>query len=298
MKFYFRRGKSISDEVRRIASEQLQLSIEDLTERKPDLHTAIHEFRKRCKRLRALLRIVRPNFSKHYAPTNRLLRDLARDLSYVRDAQALVEALDRLEMAIEQTGAFPLIRAVLLERKEAAAGGEEALHRKLDTMVPVLQRVMKSTKRWRIEGSGFQCVAGGLARTYRRGRRARKRCQSQPSTYNFHEWRKRVKYHWHHTILLHKACPELLNPHHLLAEELGDLLGHEHDYAVLTERLRAIRHGEDHFRDELANLLKQVERQQVEIRHNALALGGYLQAESSAALTKRWKTYFKIWKSR
>ncbi len=58
-----------------------------------DRHETVHEVRKRCKEIRAALRLVR-GVLPTYSAENAHYRDAARRLSDIRDAQALVETFD------------------------------------------------------------------------------------------------------------------------------------------------------------------------------------------------------------
>ena len=52
---------------------------------------------KRCKRIRGLLRIVRPCIGEIYKKENQYYRDLARKLSVSRDQHAAIETLSKLK---------------------------------------------------------------------------------------------------------------------------------------------------------------------------------------------------------
>jgi hypothetical protein len=94
MGYRFRRDDaSVEAGVRRIADEQLGKAVAALGGEA--LHEGVHDARKRVKKLRGLLRLVRPGF-KGYAEENRTLRDAARTLSGLRDHAAMIETLDRL----------------------------------------------------------------------------------------------------------------------------------------------------------------------------------------------------------
>ena len=99
MKFSFKPGCRISDNIRRIAAQQVLLARKYLTDSPGgDIHKGHHEARKCFKRLRGLLRMARPALGKKlYRRENICFRDAARLLSAARDAQALVETFDQLE---------------------------------------------------------------------------------------------------------------------------------------------------------------------------------------------------------
>jgi len=68
----------LDHEIRRIALEQLDKGLSELDAADHDLHEAIHQVRKRAKKLRALLRLVRDEVSDTYDRENATLRDTAK----------------------------------------------------------------------------------------------------------------------------------------------------------------------------------------------------------------------------
>ena len=85
MSYYFQQSDtSVERGVRRIAVEQIDKAISEIQE--PDVTEAVHNVRKRCKKLRALIRIVRYAFDD-YKAENASFRDAARSLAVLRDAE-------------------------------------------------------------------------------------------------------------------------------------------------------------------------------------------------------------------
>ncbi|HKN40971.1 MAG TPA: CHAD domain-containing protein [Acidimicrobiia bacterium] len=98
MTFTLDPAKPIPKAVRKATEKQLRKIVAALTGQAGlDPDEAAHDARKRAKKLRALLRLVRPELGDDvYRRENRALRDAARRLSPVRDAWVLVETLDGL----------------------------------------------------------------------------------------------------------------------------------------------------------------------------------------------------------
>jgi CHAD domain-containing protein len=78
-----------------------------------------------------------------------------------------------------------------------------------------------------------------LKRIYRRGRRALRDADGDPTAENLHELRKRAKDLWHAAQLLRPASPKRTKRLATHAHRLSDLLGNDHDLAVLLERATA-----------------------------------------------------------
>lgn len=63
-----------------------------------DFHEGIHEARKRFKKIRTLLRAMRSELgTDKYQDENTFFRDIARSVGAVRDAQSLIECLEKLK---------------------------------------------------------------------------------------------------------------------------------------------------------------------------------------------------------
>ncbi len=91
MSYRIRPGQLLTGEVVRIAEIQYERAIHVLRRQPDGPYQAIHDARKRFKRLRGLFRLVRAAAPDFFARENARLRDMAATLSEVRDATALVE---------------------------------------------------------------------------------------------------------------------------------------------------------------------------------------------------------------
>ena len=89
--------KPFDDEIRRAGLELIDDTVTILRDQPSGSHEAVHDARKRFKRLRALYRLIRkaaPDFGRG---ENARIRDIARSLAFARDATALVETAEYLE---------------------------------------------------------------------------------------------------------------------------------------------------------------------------------------------------------
>jgi CHAD domain-containing protein len=243
----FRPDESTSKEVRRVASEELAQAVELLSTKEPDLDTAVHEARKRIKRLRALLKLVRGELGSAYDEVNGELRSIARRLAGAREAAATLEAIDRLKADKGDHAAqelFAAARQTFSERTPSPS----SLGALLETSARDLTRVGETISKSALEGDGFDLIESGFRRTYRNARRRLRRAMRRRTPEAFHELRKAVKAHQHHLHFLEEAWPELLVLRREALSDLSELLGEHHDLALLVPELREAGH------DELAEL--------------------------------------------
>jgi hypothetical protein len=295
MAYHLRRRESVPAGVRRIAVEEITAAIQDVQLARLPVHEAVHELRKRCKKLRGLLRLVRPELDAGvFDRENAFFRDLAREFSFIRDANAHLEALERLiAHSVQQTtlGDVHQVHGQLLGTRQQIAGGEAELTERLAALVEPLEQALDRASGWTIANDGFEALAAGLKLTYQRARGAMRIAYRLPSTHNFHQWRKRVKYHWYHALLLERICPRLVKPHARLADDLGELLGQDHDYAGLRERLTDLS-GDESLDQEKMRLITLIDARQAELRVQMARLGHFLQAEKPRRLVARWRAYW------
>jgi CHAD domain-containing protein len=242
MAYRFNLEQSAAANARRIATDEIDRALA-LCGNESDRDEAAHELRKSCKKLRALIRLLRGplEVDGKYRPDDEFFRDAARELGDVRDAEAMIECYDKLMRRyageVDRRHFAPLRRALTVRRRQVKADDDLAarLARFRDRMLDARERV----EDWHVEDDGFGAVREGLRRTYRSGRRAMVTAFASPSGENFHAWRKHAKYHWYHTRLLEPVWKSELRPRRKASKELGDLLGDHHDLAVLRDHFAA-----------------------------------------------------------
>jgi len=267
-------NESLDDGIPRIVCEQVERAIEELSGPDTDLPEAVHQARKRCKKIRGLLRLIRGAFSESYPDENAWFRDLARRLSDARDAEAMLECFDKLYDTFSQelgTGAFASVRHALAERRDAVQE-DAGLPQRVRESAAELQDAHARVLGWRLDSGGFAAIEKGLLRTYRRARKAMHASYDIPTPERFHEWRKRVKYHWYHLRLLREVWPAPMKTLAAETKQLADLLGDDHDLAVLH---RMLVHERDAFGEpgEIDALLGLAARRQDQLRDEALTRG-------------------------
>jgi CHAD domain-containing protein len=242
--------------LRRMMLAQADLAIEALTSADSGARgeQAVHETRKAIKRMRALLRLLREDLGDPvYARENAVLRELGHSLSGARDAEvmfATFQALTRRgsKQLRARRGVARLRAELQAERErtrtellEDAAGRRRAIGQ--------LKAFSDRAGRWDTDASE-RAVYRGAGRLYGRGRRGRRQAKrgKRPHTRRMHEWRKRVKDLRYATEALgpleqgaaggkaSKAKPaKWVRRVAKRANRLSELLGEEHDLAVLSE---------------------------------------------------------------
>jgi CHAD domain-containing protein len=254
---------------------------------------AVHGARKELKKLRAVVRLLRAELGDAlYREENSRYRDAGRALSASRDAQVMVETLNRLG---EGSGELPAAAldawrgALEREREQEAASDAEGRDRALLLIEPGPELIAA----WPLADGDWRLLDRGLLRAYRQGRRAMREAGERGDAPSFHEWRKRAKDLWYQQRLLVDAWPPVLGETAEQAHALAELLGDHHDLAVLGEDL-AGRGFEPAWREALGAAIA---ARQDELAAEASDLGARLYAEKPKAYRRRMRAYWRAWRT-
>jgi CHAD domain-containing protein len=304
MSFQLKANESVSDGIARCVRREIQKAIDHLgskvppTEREAWENEAVHEVRKGFKRVRAALRLVRETLGEEvYHEENFCFRDAARPLTLVRDGAMLVDTLDKLaqDCAVRvEPGALAKARDRLLAGRREVSSRVLGKDRAFATVTDVARRALGRMSDWRVECDGWAALEGGLRRVYRTGHRACATAAESPTMENLHEWRKQAKYLWHDLQLLEPAWTQHETGLGDQAHELSQLLGEDHDLAILRRTLAAdpLTYGGHRF---LKGLFVVVDGKRGELQRHAFELGRQVYRDAPKVFTSRMEGYWNAW---
>jgi CHAD domain-containing protein len=278
---------TVADGFLRIAREQIGKAIAGAENAAEAPEQRVHEARRRCKKLRALFRLVQPDFGA-YDTENAFVRDAARGLAAARDMRVTQNTYVELMAWARHPVPPPDGDAAPNSTRETEALEQFAGHmRELDAR----------SSQWRLDGIRLDTLASGLKRTYRSGRQTRARAVHRLTDEAFHEWRKYAKYHWNQLALIESCAAEIIPSAHKCAGDLADQLGLHHDIAVLRELLQTspAKLGAD---VDAAFALDAADRRQTEIEEKITTLGRQVFAEKPGAFKARFVAYLEGWMQR
>ena len=286
MSYSFRpQDRTIGDGVRRIAERQTAQALETLEDRALSLDAKVHGARKRSKKLRGLLRLVRPGLAT-YEAENEAIRDAARRLGTARDAAATLETFMRLSESYEGYLSKGLVADILFELRSRRAGlTDTEMATALDETAADLKALKARVPDWRIKGDEEAALTGGLEKALK------KRARETGVAEDFHEWRKWAKYHWLHVRLLKKIWPEGLLPRAVTLERITAALGTHHDLYVLCELIESMSDAQQR----AGGFLEQVAAPRMAaLEAEALDLGARVFAEDPAIFATRCAGYWRL----
>ncbi len=256
----------------------------------------VHETRKALKRLRALLTLLRAELAtKRYARENTALRDCARRLAGARDAEVMLSTLDALVRRdpthFKRSAAVRTLRAQLLAERDTAAA--HAIHdaRVRGEVVLELRAVRARVERLELRERGFKLVAPGVQGIYARGRRRMRTARRRQSVEALHAWRKRVKELRYIAETLDRGGKRHQPVRRLArrADRLGEMLGEEHDLALLEARVRQRSRQFTGERKTRKRLLRLIAARRKKLRKRALREGQRLYRRPPRRFVRRLK---------
>jgi CHAD domain-containing protein len=138
---------------------------------------------------------------------------------------------------------------------------------------------------------GFRPIALGLRNSYRDARKAFDSAFASGSDEDFHEWRKTLQHHWRHMQLLAPCWPAELSARVELARNLSQILGDDHDIALLRHLASAPTMSFASHED-VAAFLKRCRKCQKDLRRAARIRGSRLLVERSRPFVERIEAHW------
>ena len=276
MAYRINRSETAEAAIQRLLLDQNRRALKLLASWRKDPPRHIHRSRQCFKRTRAVLRLLRPVAPYIFTVENRLYRDCARQLSYVRDAEAMVEAIGFLETSCNDDASGDSL-AILKEglRRRATAELDDSLVDLSGRCADVVAELGLANRRFhRLPLRGLRrkhlkrAAQKGLQRCASTFRKARDSDRAE----DFHGWRKQVKYSFHHAHLMQDILPRWSHQYERPLEQLGQLLGNSQDLFVL-DQLLSMQPDALHIDIHTQRIRRMIALSQYELRGKIVALG-------------------------
>ena len=181
-------GETAEEALRRIACSELTAGISEATSGHLPNDTAVHQMRKRCKRIRGLLRLVRSGFvefSRHDAD----IRRTAGIQAVARDRESLLEAVDWLvqqkSFAVALQAMWRVLSSEMPDESKAAADEPSTLQ----AAKAAFRRLRESVQQWKVTDLANTVLDEGIRRVHRKARSAMREEKRTKQMEVFHRWR-------------------------------------------------------------------------------------------------------------
>lgn len=296
-KFRLEHREAPGDGLKRIAIGRADKALEGLRDLidVDDQAGTIHSIRKDLKKLRSIVRMVRGELGeKKYQKLNSLIRDAAGELAANRDAKVKVETLD--SMTVDHADARMASRQwrndLLADEAAAVRKSNSAESTSVRDATRGIEEAREKIQKWNMRLGPVELIDDGLTETYRDGRWAMRTARDDPTPENLHNWRKRGKDLWYQLRVVRKAWPDMIGEMADKADELTDLLGDHHDFALLADDL-----GNRKIDRESRRILETaIVEFQDELAEDAFALGEVIYSEKPKEFRRRMRRYWKVWR--
>jgi CHAD domain-containing protein len=275
-----------------MALEQIDRAKKELGAHKTG-RSAVHETRKCLKRVRALLRLLRPGLGDTaFRELNAELRDIAALLAPARDREILLETIAKLEQSAAKptTAALAAVKPMIeSQRRAGARTSAESVNEALRRLEVVSRPLSKLT----LEPADFTSIERGLRTSFRKARKAFSDAYRDGTSEAFHEWRKLVQRHWRHMQLLSRAWPEHMEARVEAARHLSQLLGDDHDLSVLAAFVDGLPR-ETLGATQAQEIRRAITKRQTELRQGAAPRGAMLFSGRARSFARELRT---MWES-
>jgi CHAD domain-containing protein len=217
----------------RIADGLIQNAIDRIRHPTSDRTGDVHLLRVTIKRLRALLRLIRPVISERvFDRENARLKKAALSLSLARDSDVSRQTLATLPFSSDRD-AVASVLAGLSDNDESRIEISKAMNEiELD-----LEQTRVELHQIRITGHEWEAIGPGLEDVYRQCRKRMRRALGQSDDEAFHKWRIRVKNLFYELQTLQPVWPERLVKMVADLRQLEEKIGADHDLVVLKQLL-------------------------------------------------------------
>jgi CHAD domain-containing protein len=280
---------AIGPVVRAIAGHILAEAQAAITDPERSNQDAVHDFRRKMKEWRALMRLLAP-FIADAERWRDEARDHARSLSHARDGQAALNAFDDLM----DKGLVLSARssATIRSRIEALRGSQEQAvltSAQRDAIVAWLDAAAAAVALWPLDPFDFSAIAAQLTVGYRSARRHLPDDWSEASAEDLHDLRQRVVDHRYQMELIEPLWPRFGRMWTNEAERLRERLGRCQDLEVL-KRLTGVHQPLAHWRSRLTPACAE---RSAELAQRAARIARRLFAEKPKAFRHRLETLWE-----
>ena len=295
----FRVDESVRDGLARISGELIQRALARIECAGKNRAEDLHQVRVAIKRLRALLRLVRPVISEAFCDReNRRLKDMADRLAFFRDTTVSRQTLATLARSVaanRNEGAFNLVLTQFVEQGPDPSGFRVRRERALRHVAKSLAESKRSFENMLVPREDWEALGPGLQKVYGRARNRLLRALTYQTPETFHDWRKQVKYLYYQLQMLGSISHKRLEPMLRWLRKLEDRLGEDHDLAVLE---RLLSNGRDQYGGKRAVkwVVGCLVRQSKKLRRETAAMGNEIFREKPRKFVDKLGRQWTVWR--
>ena len=231
MSYRIETGEHPGHAAQRIACEQARDALAEICESGKPVGLRVHLLRKRCTRIRAVAKLVRPGFDE-YESVNSTFRDTARRVTDHRDARIMHELVAELADGEHLASVPDCYRSRCRLAEEHASGVLAAVRE-------ILVRSVQDLERCDFGRITYEHVLHGFETTLVAAERSFANTSEFATDAEFHELRKHCKYHGLQLRLLEPLLDGDVRNRQMRVDQVYTLLGDAQDCSVLVHDIGA-----------------------------------------------------------
>jgi len=287
--------EEISHAAHRILSEQYDLIISS-SKNSENIDVAVHDIRKASKRIRAVLRMLRPDLPPEiYLRENVFLKEISRKLAVARNFHVFEDEFENIVSAGIIELSDKTVKLITQHLKEKKTDSFELL-----TGLAIFHSIATKTQEVKLRFLevdlsmlGPHTVYKGIGKVFAWGQKQMVHSQQFPTDENLHELRKRIKTLMYLVKLIKDVSPEFFNGYFKGLKSASLALGEDHNMAELGDYLDTL---EDEIipADEKLKLESYISSQRQQIQLEVWPEIAKLYTGQAGEFSKRVKAYWLL----
>jgi len=283
----FSSTETLAENFRKTGTVLITRALKTISDESVSPEEKIHQARVACKRIRALLRLVRKQIGPNYNLLNIYFRDLAAELSALRDKNVIGHLIPQMDDAFTTEETVALLSAVTAGAEEAEANNTAALIALAKEKMTQGLGLINETS---VKKASPEQLMKNLKHIYAPGRKLANSLKAKSAEEDFHTWRKNTKYLRFQLEFLSSIDPQRMKAEMIKAEQLACALGDEHDMTVLCSRAGRAESANPELIDKLKSTALSRRKK---LRKQCISKGKSFYAEKPGAYTERLVAYWK-----
>lgn len=291
------KSELLSFGIKRIALEEVDGALLDLSDSTKNVDEEIHSARRHFKKVRAVLRLIRLSIGEEaFDFANESIRDAARNLASSRNSAVMLRTLDKLHFKDDMSNiTLMAIKNHFNKKYESSKLKKGESKKTIRDTKNLLNQMRSDIHLWAIEGDDFNLVKEGVNKLYTKGRKYLADSKSLTTDFILHEWRKHIKHLWYTLKLFTNLWPGYINALSEELENLSEKLGEINDLSLFEKNLNELK--EDISNETTDDLIKQINEKKSKLTGKAILIGEKFFIDKPKIFTSRVDHLFTIWKT-
>ncbi len=274
---------------------QIDIALYFLSFIRSDPDETVHEIRKNMKRVRAIIKLLQYSLGRTgYVQENYYYRDIGRMLSPFRDKKVISDLAEKYSNKRFRGANMEALQSIAERYSQAHCRQINKLtgdHLIVEKVSILLEKGKKRFSQLLSAGIDINLIIDSYTKTYRQTCEVLIKVLQENEPHIKHELRKKAKYFWYQSQLLHNYYPAYFGLLNRQLEKVSDLLGAGHDLFSFQESLRKNGIKKETGDFYLNNLLVDINKYMAKHNISAIELVNKITVEDPGIFKSRIKQY-------